>query len=121
MRVLVCGGRACNDWERLFPVLDNLKKQHKHNLIVIQGGAQGADALAKRWCRLNLVHCAQVDALWFPGGVTDRTAGPKRNSAMLLLNPELVVALPGGRGTTDMVTKAKKNDIPIIYPVGEMQ
>lgn len=35
-------------------------------------------------------------------------AGPIRNSFMLALGPDLVLAFPGGRGTADMVRQASE-------------
>jgi hypothetical protein len=73
--------------------------------IVITGGARGADHLAEKWCYTNGVHCAVVTPLWehYSHG-----AGPLRNGAMLLLEPELVLAFPGGRGTADMIRQARE-------------
>lgn len=48
MRVLVCGGRNYNDRKRVFSTLDRIGITH-----LIQGGARGADALAKDWAKLR--------------------------------------------------------------------
>lgn len=43
-----------------------------------------------------------------------RKAGPVRNSVMLSVGkPDLVIAFPGGRGTADMVRKAKAKGVPV--------
>ncbi|HVM95122.1 MAG TPA: hypothetical protein VMT89_01980, partial [Candidatus Acidoferrales bacterium] len=43
-----------------------------------------------------------------------RAAGPIRNQQMLTEGkPDLVVAFPGGRGTRDMVNKAKAANVAV--------
>lgn len=104
MKVLVCGGRDYANRDFLFQFLDSLDDVS----LVIQGGARGADSLAKDWAKFRGVHCAQVDALWEIG----RGAGPARNRAMLLLEPDYVVGFAGGTGTQHMISVARKAGIP---------
>jgi hypothetical protein len=108
MKVLVCGGRGFTDRLRLYAVLDDLEPKP---ILVIQGGARGADIIAKHWAILNNVHYVTVPALWERFG---RQAGPLRNSAMLELEPDICVAAPGGSGTADMVKKCRAAKIDII-------
>ena len=43
-----------------------------------------------------------------------KRAGPMRNARMLAeFNPELVIAFPGGRGTADMIARAKKARVSV--------
>ena len=79
--------------------------------MVIEGGARGADRLARLWARARGIHVATVDALW---DYYDNGAGPIRNQAMLQLRPDVVVAFPGGTGTADMVKRAKAAGIQVI-------
>lgn len=58
-----------------------------------------------------VVPYAIVPANW---DVFDRRAGPVRNSWMLDLKPDLVIAFPGGRGTQNMVEQAKKRGIKVM-------
>lgn len=104
MIILVCGGRDYSNWEFVKQYLDSLDDVE----MVIQGGAKGADSLAKRWARERGIHCAQVDAMWEIG----RGAGPARNRAMLLLRPDYVVGFDGGVGTRHMLSVARKAGIP---------
>jgi Protein of unknown function (DUF2493). len=104
MNILVCGGRNYADYAKVVACLDAISGV----TMVIQGGAHGADALAKRWASERNIHCAEVPAIWRPHGVLDRTAGPKRNRAMLLLRPDAVVAFPGGSGTADMIAASRE-------------
>lgn len=107
MIILVCGGRHYNG-----PVGEKLEQLNDTRLI-IEGGASGADYLAKQWAKLRGIHYAEVPALW---DYYRKGAGPVRNSAMLLLRPDLCVAFPGGSGTADMVQKCINENIPIWRP-----
>lgn len=109
MKWLICGGRDQDDQF----CSDALVKLAVIGLpsIVIHGGARGADTAAGAWANDIGIHDAEVKALW---DYNKKAAGHVRNAVMLLLSPDLVVALPGGRGTDSMVQKAKKADIPVV-------
>lgn len=107
MRVLVCGGR---DYAGDISCLSQLKID-----ILIHGDARGADIRAKQWAESNSVHHAAVPALWNQLG---KSAGYRRNAAMLILNPEYCVAFPGGKGTNMMVELCEKKGIPVWRPYG---
>lgn len=111
MRVLVCGGRNYRDHDRLFSVLDKL---HKASMVscIIQGGAKGADALAFDWASSRMVDVDHYPADWENQGTF---AGPARNKRMLEEGrPDLVIAFPGGRGTADMVRKARRAGVEVV-------
>lgn len=110
MIALICGGRDFINRDLLFARLDYIHAK-KPITMVVQGGAKGADLLAKEWAISRGIHCAQVDALWDHNG---RAAGPIRNQAMLLLRPDIVIAFAGGRGTKHMVYAAKAQEIPVL-------
>lgn len=103
---LVCGGRDFDDAELMSSVLDLLRPT-----IVIEGGYRGADTIARLWAKAAATHCATVPAQWDEFG---GRAGPIRNSAMLLLRPGVVVAMPGGNGTRDMCRSAHTAGVPVI-------
>ncbi len=75
--------------------------------IIIEGGANGADAYAKVWAGIHCVHCATVPAMW---DCFDKAAGVFRNNAMLLLRPTILLAfpMPDSKGTRRMIESAKK-------------
>ena len=111
MRVLVCGGRNYRDHVRVGSVLNKLHDEAGISLI-IQGGARGADEMAFAWARANGVEEIQFDADWEAHG---SFAGPMRNKRMLDEGrPDLVIAFPGGRGTADMVRKARKAGVEVV-------
>jgi hypothetical protein len=108
-RVLVCGGR---DYTDMLCVDRTLKTVHlKHGIgILIHGACEGADSLCRDWAEAHGIHAAGVEALWSFYG---NPAGPKRNAAMLILQPELLVAFPGGKGTANMVRQATEAGVPL--------
>jgi hypothetical protein len=111
MRVLVCGGRNYFDPVRVFAVLDKLHGEAGID-AVIQGGARGADELAGNWAVTHSVRNMQFDADWENQG---NFAGPARNKRMLDEGkPDLVIAFPGGRGSADMVKKARKAGVEVV-------
>ncbi len=111
-RVIVCGGREYRDHQCVYRILNSELKNIDDSsfFILIQGGATGADQLVRQWAIDKGIHCATVPALW---GKFDKSAGPKRNRAMLLLQPTKVVAFPGGKGTRNMVELARAQNIPV--------
>lgn len=111
MRVLVCGGRDYKDRGKIFEVLDDINREHGA-LIIIEGGAAGADTFAGEWtCMQRTCRLITEQADWQRYGAP---AGPIRNAKMINDHkPELVVAFPGGRGTADMVRQARGAGIEV--------
>lgn len=107
MIILVCGGRNFGDMQLLNRVLSDLMPIK----LIVEGGAPGADTLARTWAASHKVHCATIPAMW---NVHGNAAGPIRNTIMLLTKPSLVVAFPGGRGTANMVKQARDGGIPVL-------
>lgn len=115
-KVIVCGGRWYgrlrdqypSDWARrqgvrraeqersyFFKVMDVLRPRE-----IAQGGAFGADTLAREWATARGVPCREYLARWRAHGWL---AGFKRNRRMFFdFEPEGTVAFPGGVGTLDM-------------------
>lgn len=111
MRVLVCGGRTFNDAPPLWSALNAI---HAETPIecVIHGGASGADFLADKWAELHGAATEVYLPDWLKHG---RSAGPKRNQRMIdEARPDVVVACPGGRGTQDMVGRAKAAGVMVV-------
>lgn len=110
-RLLLCGGRDFTDFAFLEHHMGLVRPWCVARPLVIQGGARGADALAKRYAAAMGLPCAEVVALWSNYG---NRAGSLRNEWMLeLLMPDLVIAMPGGVGTAHMVRIAAKAGIDV--------
>jgi hypothetical protein len=110
MIVLVTGGRDYTDRKVVSETLDRVHKEH-HIRLLVHGCATGADTLAALWASARGIQPVGCPALW---DFYDKLAGSVRNGAMLLLKPQLVVAFPGGAGTSNMVGQARQAGIQII-------
>lgn len=120
MRILVCGGRTYGQnsdgsentkesWY-LYDILEEYYSIHS-DLTIIQGGARGADSLAKNWAVYREVLYLEFPAEWGKYGLS---AGMIRNTRMLDEgHPDLILAFPGGRGTANMIKQGKNRNIPV--------
>lgn len=89
--VIITGSRNWTDYKALFSALD-LEHQREPITLLVEGGADGADDLGRRWAVKNNIPVVTVPADWKTHG---KSAGPKRNIAMLVQYPEArVVAFP---------------------------
>lgn len=112
MRVLVCGGRDFNDYERLKEILNYYWIPVRAIDVIIHGGAIGADTLAGKYAKENNIFVERYPADWDKYG---KVAGPIRNKQMLDEGkPDLVIAFPGGKGTAHMVKIAKEANIKVV-------
>jgi hypothetical protein len=116
MRILVCGGRDYADEDVVARVLTDAFtfwiRSSDEPFVIVHGDARGADRLAGAWADaypdilVNEPHPAD----WTRYG---RRAGPIRNQEMLDSGIDLVIAFPGGRGTADMVHRARKAGVKV--------
>jgi hypothetical protein len=116
MKILVTGGRGYRDRARVFAELDRIHAKEPIR-VLIHGAGGGLDLLGEQWAKAREVAYRGYPAEWNKHGAP---AGPRRNERMLCLEhdpPEsridLVVAFPGGKGTADMVRRARAANIPI--------
>jgi UDP-N-acetylmuramoylalanine-D-glutamate ligase len=121
MRVLICGGREYDNW---IVFKQEVNKVCGHTRpVIISGGAKGADFLARIYAKCYSLDYEEYPANWKKYG---NRAGPIRNQQMLDEGkPDLVIAFPGGRGTKDMISRArnagveiKEIDESLTYPYG---
>ena len=104
--------RARREIRSFSVVMDRLHAEFGFTEIA-EGGARGADTLARNWARTNGVPCSTYRAEWTRFGTS---AGWMRNAEMLAkFNPDAAVPFPGGRGTADMVRRAIAANVKIIH------
>lgn len=113
--VMVTGGRDYRDYEYVAKVLaaelhSGEAKYLGQQFAVIQGGATGADRLAKEWCEQMGIPCFECKANWKR---YSNSAGPIRNGWILGLPVAKVIAFPGDKGTRNAVEQAYRNHIPV--------
>lgn len=109
MRLLVCGSRNTWDAAECWAQMDKIQPVPE---LVIAGGASGIDTFAETWALRRGIPCMVFNAAW--DGPSGRAAGPIRNGWMIKYGrPDLVLALPGGVGTENMMKQAKAAGIEV--------
>ncbi len=110
-RIIVTGGRDFDRRDIVFGVLGNAHRRHGIGLV-IQGGAPGADRLARQWADFYRVPRETYKAEWRKYG---NAAGPIRNERMATESKaDQVHAFRGGAGTNDMVSRAIRHGIVVV-------
>lgn len=106
LRIIVCGGRDFSDRDAIEKVLSRLPR----DTVIVVGGASGADSIAEEVATaLGFQSIEVYPANWATHG---KAAGPIRNQQMLDAGADIVIAFPGGRGTADMIARARAAGIP---------
>lgn len=107
-RVVVAGGREFNNYHMLKTVLDHLLhgKLTSDKVIIVCGGARGADKLGERYAKERGLEINYYLADWDKHG---KSAGYKRN-AIMADNSDATVAFWDGksRGTKHMIDLTSK-------------
>ncbi len=114
MKIIVFGGRFFNDRDRVFNVLDLVQQETCmiEEMILIAGGAPGADQLAYEWALEKNVFFLLFPADWEK---FKKRAGFLRNTAMCKIGqPNLGVMFPGGSGTKMMRDILVADNIQVI-------
>lgn len=111
---IVCGSRSGDQEGLIWQWLDEYSKKIRIGLL-IQGGAEGVDRIAREWADYRVLPYMNVPADWDSLG---RPAGPIRNEQMAKfanrLLPAVCIAFPGGPGTESMVRIAQQHNINVI-------
>jgi hypothetical protein len=109
--VLVCGSRNWTDVLAIRDCIDALAI----GTIVIEGGAEGADANARHFAVQRGLFVADMRCWPRHWQMFGGSAGHKRNHAMLDLRPDLVIAFQrdGSAGTQGTIHEARRRGIPV--------
>lgn len=134
MRVIVGGGRDYEDESHVGSVLDWIHQDYGITTL-IEGGAKGADFLARCWVgrQHDLIELLTFKADWdnitAPGakigyhnnGYSNNQkpynilAGIWRNEKMITEGfGQMLISFPGDKGTRDMVERAIKHRLPVF-------
>lgn len=113
-KLLICGGRYFKDKRSFWTLLKHLAPSY-----IVTGGQgkhnknRGADLLAEEYAKEHGIPLDVVHALWEEEGLA---AGPIRNLKMLRLHPDIewTVAMPGWKGTADMIKRSVAKKIPTL-------
>lgn len=112
-RVIIAGSRHYADYSQLRDVCDNLlaDKCQTHRIVIVSGGAQGADRLGENYARERGYALKRYPAQWDKYG---RAAGPIRNAEMARNADALVLFWNGkSRGSLNMKEEAEKIGLPV--------
>lgn len=109
MRVLITGSRDWTDASRIVKLLSHFAK----DTTIIEGGARGADRLARQAAEELGLEVETHEADWDRYG---RRAGPIRNQQMVDSGADLCLAfpLPESKGTFDCIERAEKAGIFVV-------
>lgn len=119
-RIIICGGRHFNDYERLESVMNEVMSKiepWRDVIEIVSGHCEGADQLGEIYASNHGLPCKVFPAQWEKYG---RAAGPIRNSEMVKYASEaempVVVAFrsPRTKGTNDTVKKATKQGFKVF-------
>lgn len=113
-RVIIAGTRDFKDYELLKSYCDYMlskKVESGEEIVVLSGGASGADALGEQYAKERGYNILHYPAQWDKYG---RRAGPMRNRQMAD-NADALIAYWDGesRGTKNMIEEAKKRGLMV--------
>jgi len=111
MRVIIAGSR--DTIVRPAEIAEAVKHSGFEVTELVSGCATGIDQSAEEWAKLMGVPVQPFPYIKRLG----RAGGPARNSQMANY-ADALIAFPGGKGTEDMVRRAKKRGLPVyeVWP-----
>lgn len=113
MKVIIAGGRDFKPEDKDWDALNTLRFYFPITEVVC-GLAKGADTFGKTWATSLEIPVVDFPADWQSHG---KAAGHIRNREMAAYGDALI-AFPGGRGTANMITEARKLNLEVVI-VGE--
>ena len=113
-KIMVTGSRHHTDGDLIWGTLDDIVDGFAgdNRVLLIEGGATGADRIARAWASSRNYDIETFKADWDRLG---RAAGPFRNQKMVDQDPDYVAAFPlsDSRGTWDAIRRAESAGIPV--------
>ena len=112
-KIVIAGCRDYTNYSQAKEYIDKCLSniRNENEIIIMSGGAKGADALGEQYAKENGFKIERYNADWDKYG---RSAGPKRNEQMAK-NCDCVICFWDGQshGTKSMINYAKKYNKPI--------
>ena len=112
-RVVIAGCRDYRNYEEARAFIDHCLSRiiEKNEIIILSGGASGADALGEKYAAENGFVVEQYPAQWDKYG---KSAGPRRNKQMAEACDFVICFWDGkSRGTKSMIEYAKLYNKPL--------
>ncbi len=111
MRLLVAGGRHLDDVTPIRRALDLVHARGPIS-VLIHGGSGFLGIASEDWAREQKLHVVRYPANWREFG---KRAESIRNEFMLTdSRPDMILALPGGNDTRDLVARALAARLPVV-------
>jgi hypothetical protein len=106
-RIVIAGSRDYNNYDEAKKFIDEcLLEIARDDIIVVSGGASGADAIGERYATENGFEIEKYAAEWKKYG---RAAGPKRNKEMAEISDYVICFWDGkSKCTKSMIDCAQK-------------
>lgn len=115
MRLIIAGGRHLDDVALIRRALARAQAIRPIT-VLIHGGSGALGITAEDWAREMRLHVVRYPANWREFG---KRAEAIRNAFMLEdSRPDMLLALPGGTDTADLVTNAFGARVPVIDAEG---
>src|ERR1044071_3187943 len=106
MKIAVVGSRTWTDKEMIWYELGEWYRHLAGDMIIVSGGAEGADRIAEEWALFRKVPCTLFLPDWNKNG---RAAGMIRNSDIISYADKVLAFWTGeSKGTADSIQKALK-------------
>ena len=106
--ICICGSREFKDKDFVYSKINKFISTLNEEFVIIEGGATGADEIARQYCEENNIVHKTFPADWDTFG---KAAGPIRNKYMAeICNYVLAFKLKNkkNKGTNNMISEAKK-------------
>ena len=114
VQAIICGGRDEFIDPRGIAILNALHAKY-HFTEVVHGGARGVDRDAHAWAKSKGIPVKMMLPTYdkYP----NQMAPIRRNTEMAayVSDDAICIAFPGNNGTADMVRKAKKRGLTVIF------
>ena len=109
-KVAFSGGLDCNDYAKIWDVLDKVRAKHPDMVLLHGASPKGAEFIAARWADARKV----VQITFKPDWTRHAKAAPfKRNDQLLQTLPIGVIVFPGSGITDNLADKARIMGIPV--------
>lgn len=119
MRVIIAGSRELSGAKVTRAIERAVARLSKPPTEIVHGGCRGVDTVAANWAMSKGIKQTPCPADWDRHGLA---AGPIRNSAMAIVSDACILIWDGihyGPGTSDMRSKAEREDLEIVVEVAE--
>lgn len=114
-KVIIAGGRNFNNFPLLRTKMDEflVNKIKTHQIVIVSGGARGADTLGEKYGKLKGFKIIRIKANWNKHG---KAAGFVRNKEMLDIANGVVCCWDKvSKGTGHLVKITKQTSTPINF------